>query len=393
MKASKVLTVSVSVFRGRISWCFSLSKNNISPAVPDLELILFPLWYWPIMNAHTKQQQDKVFESDFTDSQKSDPPFVHLLALSIYMIYAVICSCSPMGNLCACVCVCVCVCARTCVRLWVCAWMCVCARICVCVCARVCMCVCVCHTTVYILCVCMCVHAHVCVCVCVHECVCVRICVCVCVCVCHTTVYILCACVCVCVCTHMCASVGVCMNVCVCAHLCVCVHVFVCVCVCVCVIQQYTFCKPCATFAGPECWGQSQNWEHDQDHHRRCLHGEVLRRRSVGGLQEHHQGDGSGKAHLHRWRPHLCHRQGEGQVWRLPCWLIVLLRGPRLPHRCEGGRSILFLLSVCFSLALSVSVSLHVFRSVSPLHSHTPSLSLSLSMSLPPPPPLSNLVK
>ena len=40
----------------------------------DLELILFPLWYWPIMNAHTKQQQDKVFETDFIDSQKSDPP-------------------------------------------------------------------------------------------------------------------------------------------------------------------------------------------------------------------------------------------------------------------------------------------------------------------------------
>ena len=34
------------------------------------------------MNAHTKQQQDKVFETDFIDSQKSDPPFAHLLALS-----------------------------------------------------------------------------------------------------------------------------------------------------------------------------------------------------------------------------------------------------------------------------------------------------------------------
>ena len=64
MKASKALTVSVSVFRGQISWRFSLSKNNISPAAPDLELILFPLWYWPVMNAHTKQQQDKVFETD-----------------------------------------------------------------------------------------------------------------------------------------------------------------------------------------------------------------------------------------------------------------------------------------------------------------------------------------
>ena len=34
------------------------------------------------MNAHTKQQQDKVFETDFIDSQKSDPPSAHLLALS-----------------------------------------------------------------------------------------------------------------------------------------------------------------------------------------------------------------------------------------------------------------------------------------------------------------------
>ena len=76
MKASKALTVSVSIFRGRILWRFSLSKNNISPAAPDLELVLFPLWYWPIMNAHTKQQQDKVFETYFIDSQKSDPPFV-----------------------------------------------------------------------------------------------------------------------------------------------------------------------------------------------------------------------------------------------------------------------------------------------------------------------------
>ena len=33
------------------------------------------------MNAHTKQQ-DKVFQTDFIDSQKSDPPFAHLLALS-----------------------------------------------------------------------------------------------------------------------------------------------------------------------------------------------------------------------------------------------------------------------------------------------------------------------
>ena len=39
------------------------------------------------MNVHTKQQQDKVFETDFIDSQKSDPPFAHLLALSHIYIY------------------------------------------------------------------------------------------------------------------------------------------------------------------------------------------------------------------------------------------------------------------------------------------------------------------
>ena len=71
--------MSVSIFRGQIPWHFSLSKNNISPAAPDLELILAPLWYWPIMNIHTKQQQDKVFETDFIDSQISDPLFVHFL--------------------------------------------------------------------------------------------------------------------------------------------------------------------------------------------------------------------------------------------------------------------------------------------------------------------------
>ena len=78
-------------FQGRISWRFSFSKNNISPRAPDLELLLFPLWCWPVMNTHTKQQQDmnihtkqqdKVFEMDFIDSQKSDSSFVHLLTLS-----------------------------------------------------------------------------------------------------------------------------------------------------------------------------------------------------------------------------------------------------------------------------------------------------------------------
>ena len=79
----KVLTVSVSVFRGGISWRFHF-QFFLSQCAPDLELILFPLWYWPIMNAHTKQQQDKGLETDFIDSQKSDPPFAHLLALSLY---------------------------------------------------------------------------------------------------------------------------------------------------------------------------------------------------------------------------------------------------------------------------------------------------------------------
>ena len=42
------------------------------------------------MNTHTKQQQDKVFETDFIDSQKSYPSFAHLLALSHY-IYMCVC--------------------------------------------------------------------------------------------------------------------------------------------------------------------------------------------------------------------------------------------------------------------------------------------------------------
>ena len=73
MKASKVLTMSMSVFKGQISWRFSLSKNNISPVAPDLELILFPLWHWPIMNAHTKQQQDSVWNRFYWQS-KIRPP-------------------------------------------------------------------------------------------------------------------------------------------------------------------------------------------------------------------------------------------------------------------------------------------------------------------------------
>ena len=39
------------------------------------------------MNTHTKQQQDKAFETDFIDSQKSDPLFAHLLALSHMLLF------------------------------------------------------------------------------------------------------------------------------------------------------------------------------------------------------------------------------------------------------------------------------------------------------------------
>ena len=42
------------------------------------------------MNAHTKQQQDKVFETDFVDSQNSNPPFAHLLALSHIYIWVIL---------------------------------------------------------------------------------------------------------------------------------------------------------------------------------------------------------------------------------------------------------------------------------------------------------------
>ena len=39
------------------------------------------------MNAHIKQQQDNVFETDFIDSQKSDPPFAHLFLIIIKKLY------------------------------------------------------------------------------------------------------------------------------------------------------------------------------------------------------------------------------------------------------------------------------------------------------------------
>ena len=87
MKASKALTMNMSFsgveFHGTFHFQFFFS-----PAAPDLELILFPLWYWPIMNAYTKQQQDKMFKTDFIDSRKSDPPFAQLLSLS-HILYGI----------------------------------------------------------------------------------------------------------------------------------------------------------------------------------------------------------------------------------------------------------------------------------------------------------------
>ena len=79
-------------FRGRISWRFSLSKNNISPAAPDLELILFPQWYWPIMNAHTKQQQDKVFETDFINTMMVKNLTPHLCTIGTKSYKLINCS-------------------------------------------------------------------------------------------------------------------------------------------------------------------------------------------------------------------------------------------------------------------------------------------------------------
>ena len=60
-------------FQGSNSMALFTFKNLYFSTSPHLELILFPLWYWPMMNAHTKQQQDKVFETDFIES-KTWPP-------------------------------------------------------------------------------------------------------------------------------------------------------------------------------------------------------------------------------------------------------------------------------------------------------------------------------
>ena len=67
MKASKALNVSVSIFRGQIPWHFSLSKIGCSRFGIDIV---------STVNAHAKLQQHKLFETDFIDSQKPDPPFV-----------------------------------------------------------------------------------------------------------------------------------------------------------------------------------------------------------------------------------------------------------------------------------------------------------------------------
>ena len=86
MKASKALTVSVSIFRGQISWQFSLSKNNISPAASDLELILFhcnadQLW------THTQSNnKTKCLKWILLTVKNLTPPFAHLLARSHNML-------------------------------------------------------------------------------------------------------------------------------------------------------------------------------------------------------------------------------------------------------------------------------------------------------------------
>ena len=88
MKESKALTMSVFIFRGQIPWHFSLSEINITPAAPDLELILFPLWYWPIMNAHTKQQEDKVLcLKQILLAVKPPPPWCVPFGTKAYILY------------------------------------------------------------------------------------------------------------------------------------------------------------------------------------------------------------------------------------------------------------------------------------------------------------------
>ena len=38
------------------------------------------------MNAHTKQQQDKVFETDFIDSQQSDPHAIESIIIKMLLV-------------------------------------------------------------------------------------------------------------------------------------------------------------------------------------------------------------------------------------------------------------------------------------------------------------------
>jgi len=73
----------VSVLRGRISWHFSISKNNISPAASEAHIVSsVVLTNYERTHKLTKQQHDKVFQTDLIDSQKSDPPFALWVLLS-----------------------------------------------------------------------------------------------------------------------------------------------------------------------------------------------------------------------------------------------------------------------------------------------------------------------
>jgi len=63
---------SVALFTFQNKYCSSCSRLG-THIVSTVMLII---------NAHTKQQQDKVFETDFIDSQNHYPHDAHLLALS-----------------------------------------------------------------------------------------------------------------------------------------------------------------------------------------------------------------------------------------------------------------------------------------------------------------------
>ena len=92
MYVNKSIGSTHCAFRGQNPWRFSLLKITISPAAPDLELILFPQWYWPIMNAHTKQQQDKVFETDFINTMMVKNLTPHLCTIGTKSYKLINCS-------------------------------------------------------------------------------------------------------------------------------------------------------------------------------------------------------------------------------------------------------------------------------------------------------------